>query len=266
MMKKYIWNAKDYEQHSDAQQKWARELLAKLNLKGTEDILDLGCGDGKVTVEIANQVPNGSVIGVDSARSMIEWAIERYPSHQYPNLSFMEMDATHLLFDERFDVVFSNAALHWVKNHQPIVQGLYRSLKPNGKILLQMGGKGNAKEVLTVLEELQKTDEWKPYFSDFEFPYGFYGIEEYHQLLADSKFSINRVELIPKEMELEECSGFEGWIRTTWLPYAERIPTEKRDQFIKAISKEYLKQQPIDSHGKVHVAMVRIEIEAEKHV
>jgi len=128
-----------------------------------------------------------------------------------------------------------------------------------------MGGKGNAKEVLTVLGELQKSEEWKPYFSDFEFPYGFYGIDEYYRLLGESGFSINRVELIPKDMEHDGCSGFEGWIRTTWLPYTERIPTEKRDRFITAISTEYIKRQPIDCRGKVHVAMVRIEIEAEKH-
>jgi trans-aconitate methyltransferase len=263
-MNKYIWNAKDYEQHSQAQQKWARELIGKLNLKLTEDILDLGCGDGKVTVEIASRVQSGSVVGVDSASSMIELAIERYPANQYPNLAFMKMDATHLLFDEQFDVVFSNAALHWVKNHKPVVEGLYRSLKPKGKILLQMGGKGNAEDVLTVLGELQKSNEWKQYFSDFEFPYGFYGIEEYQRLLGEADFSINRVELIPKDMEHDGISGFEGWIRTTWLPYTERIPKEKREVFIKALSKEYLKQQPIDSRGKVHVAMVRIEIEAEK--
>jgi trans-aconitate methyltransferase len=56
-MKKYKWNAKDYEKHSQVQQQWARELIAKLNLEGTEDILDLGCGDGKVTAEIARNIP-----------------------------------------------------------------------------------------------------------------------------------------------------------------------------------------------------------------
>ncbi|MDM8563123.1 hypothetical protein QUF54_07200, partial [Candidatus Marithioploca araucensis] len=65
--------------------------------------------------------------------------------------------------------------------------------------------------------------------------------------------------------EHDSLSGFEGWIRTTWLPYTERISPEKRDKFIRAISKDYIKQQPIDSRGQIHVAMVRIEIEAEKH-
>ena len=154
-MNTYNWNAKDYEKNSQTQQKWARELIEKLSLKGTEKVLDVGCGDGKVTAEIANSVCDGLVIGVDSSRTMIELASEQYPSSIYPNLSFKIMDASNLSFEECFDIVFSNAALHWVKNHKPVVEGLFKSLKPGGKILLQMGGKGNARHVLSIVEEIQ---------------------------------------------------------------------------------------------------------------
>lgn len=108
-MKKYNWNAKDYEQHSQAQQKWARELIKKLNLQGTEDILDLGCGDGKVTAEIANSLSSGSVVGVDNSSSMIKLAAEEYSNNQYPNLSFKEMDAVKLSFKNQFNVVLFKA-------------------------------------------------------------------------------------------------------------------------------------------------------------
>lgn len=263
-MSTYTWNAEDYERNSQTQLKWAKELIDKLSLIGTEDVLDLGCGDGKVTVDIARSVNHGSVIGVDNSISMIELAKERYPPNQHSNLSFKVMDATDLTFEECFDVVFSNAALHWVINHKPVVDGLFRSLRPCGKILLQMGGKGNASDVLTVLSEIQSYPEWQPYFEGFEFPYSFLGIEEYETLLLDAGFKINRVELIPKDMVHDGKSGFEGWIRTTWLPYTEQIPEEIRDEFINAISKRYLETTPMKSDGKVHVAMVRLEVEAEK--
>ncbi len=265
-MSTYTWNAEEYEKHSQVQQKWARELIDKLSLTGTEDVLDLGCGDGKVTAELSCSVENGSVIGVDNSTSMIELAVQRYPSSQYSNLSFKVMDAINLSFEECFDVVFSNAALHWIKNHKPVVDGLFRSLKPIGKILLQMGGKGNASHILSVLSEIQSYPEWKVYFEGFEFPYGFLGIEEYETLLLNSGFSINRVELIHRDMEHNGKSGLEGWIRTTWLPYTERIPEEKREKFIGDISKRYLDKVPMTSDGKVHVAMVRIEVEAAKIV
>ena len=86
-MKKYSWNAEDYKQHSKNQQKWARELIARLKLKGTEDILDIGCGDGKVTAEIASDVPNGSIVGIDNSIPMIELAKKNYPTSKHPNLS-----------------------------------------------------------------------------------------------------------------------------------------------------------------------------------
>jgi trans-aconitate methyltransferase len=263
-MSTYNWDARDYEKYSQSQLLWARELINKLNLKGTEIILDLGCGDGKITAEIASKVNRGSVTGVDNSESMIALATEKYPASNNPNLSFRLMDASLLTFRECFDVVFSNAALHWIKNHAVLLEGIYNSLIPGGKILLQMGGKGNAASILSVFEDLQSHPDWQACFSDFEFPYVFYGTEEYTKLLSEVGFNIGRVELITKDMEHAGKSGLEGWIRTTWLPYIDQVPVEKRDTFIKIISAKYIESNYIDENGNVHVTMVRLEVEAEK--
>lgn len=263
-MSKYEWNADDYSQHSNGQRKWALELVDKLELAGTENILDLGCGDGKVTAGIAAAATGGSVVGVDNSSSMIELASERFSADKFTNLSFEVMDAVDLSFEERFDIVFSNATLHWVKDHGPVIEGLFRSLKPGGRILLQMGGEGNAAEMLSTMDEILTSAEWKGYFSDFEFPYGFYGIADYKKMLERAGFSVNRVELIPKDMVHAGKSGLGGWIRTTWLPYTERIPETKRERFVNAVSIAYLHRIPLDSSGRAHVAMVRIEVDAIK--
>lgn len=263
-MNNYHWNAEDYERHSQAQQLWARELIAKLQLAGNETVLDLGCGDGKVTAEIAAALPQGSVVGVDNSPAMIELAARRYPREQHPNLGFQCMDATALTFDEAFDVVFSNAALHWVRDHRPVVAGLYRCLRPGGRMLLQMGGKGNAVGILAVLDEVIAEPRWRPYFGNFDFPYGFYAPDEYATLLADAGFTARRVELLPKDMLHEGQPGLEGWIRTTWLPFTQRVPAGQRDAFITEIAGRYLDRVPLDQKGMAHVAMVRIEIEADK--
>lgn len=263
-MNTYTWNAKDYDKNSQAQQKWARELIAFLDLKGTEDILDLGCGDGKVTAEIAGLVDRGSIIGVDNSKQMIELAQEKYPLNLHPNLSFQVMDASLLTFENRFDVVFSNAVLHWVKNHQLVIQGLYKSLRVGGKILLSMGGKGGAEGIVSVMDEVRTSNKWARYFTDFEFPFTFMGIDDYHTLLNDAGFSIVRVELIPKDMTHVGKSGLEGWIRTTWLPYTGRIPEVMKNEFIDEVATNYLAIVPLTADGKAHIAMVRIEVEAEK--
>jgi trans-aconitate 2-methyltransferase len=263
-MTTYNWNAKDYERNSQAQQKWGRELIANLNLKGVEDILDLGCGDGKVTAEIAHLVGTGSVTGVDNSMQMIELAKEKYPQNKHPNLSFQVMDVSDLSFEDCFDVVFSNAVLHWVNNHQPVVDGLYKSLRVGGKILLRMGGKGDAAGILSVKDELKTSKKWAQYFTEFELPFTFLGVDDYQVLLRAAGFSEKRVELIPKDMTHDGKSGLKGWIRTTWLPYTLRIPPEKREAFIEEVSSIYLDKVPLDAEGKAHVAMVQIEVEAEK--
>ena len=263
-MNKYIWNAKDYEKNSQAQQKWAKELIDHLNLTSAENILDLGCGDGKVTAEIANLINNGTVIGIDNSKQMIELAQEKYPFNKYPNLSFQVMDASYLPFSNCFDIAFSNAVLHWVKNHQPVIEGLYKSLRVGGKILLRMGGKGDAEGIISVMNEVRNSTKWVQYFSEFEFPFTFLGIEDYEKLLNEAGFSIIRVELIPKDMIHEGKSGLEGWIRTTWLPYTSRIPEEQKNEFIEEVAANYLAKIPLDAEGKAHIAMMMIEVEAEK--
>ncbi len=90
---RYTWDAKDYEKHLSAQQAWARELIAKRKLDGYESVLDIGCGDGRITAEIAGQLPKGNVLGVDSSNDMIESACKKFPHGKYANLEFKLVDA-----------------------------------------------------------------------------------------------------------------------------------------------------------------------------
>lgn len=260
----YKWNAKEYHKSSAEQQKWAKELLAKLSLKGSERVLDIGCGDGKVTAEIANLLPYGSVVGIDNSEEMINFAKENFPKERFPNLTFELLDARKLNFNNEFDVVFSNAALHWIVDHLPVLKGIKRSLKPSGKILLQMGGKGNAAAVIEILHNIIRNEKWNKYFNDFEFPYGFYGKEEYNCWFKDVGLIVNRVELIPKDMIHKGIEGLAAWIRTTWLPYIQRVPENLRDEFINEISTKYIETHPLDSEGYVHIKMMRLEVEALK--
>ena len=118
------WNAADYAANSVVQQTWARELIAKLNLRGDEHILDVGCGDGKVTAEIARAVPRGSVSGIDASAEMIGFARKTFPPSEISNLKFQVMRcAENPVSRRKFDLVFSNAALHWVDDHEAILRG-----------------------------------------------------------------------------------------------------------------------------------------------
>jgi len=256
------WNARDYEKNSSQQQLWAQELIAKLNLRGNETVLDLGCGDGKVTAEIAAHLPQGSVLGVDLSAEMIALAQQRYPAERFPNLRFQQEDASHLPFRQDFTTVFSNATLHWIHDHRPVLQGIYNSLKPGGSALLQMGGSGNAADIIAVLERQIHSPAWRAWFDAFVFPYGFYGPDEYTGWLKAAGLQPRRVSLIAKDMLHPDKSGLTGWLRTTWFPYTQRVPAEQAGAFLEELVETYLAEHPLDALGQTHVRMVRLEVEA----
>src|SRR5208283_3749020 len=123
----YNWNAQDYAKNSANQFQWAQELIPKLKLQGNEKLLDIGCGDGKITAELARCLPDGRVVGVDSSEKMINLAKSSFPSKDYPNLSFQVTDARKLTFQSEFDRAFSNAALHWIVDQKAVLCSVQRS-------------------------------------------------------------------------------------------------------------------------------------------
>ncbi len=262
------WNATDYEKNSSAQMEWAKEMISKLDLKGVESVLDIGCGDGKVTATLAGELSTTqsicSVIGIDSSESMLRLADEKFPHDKYPDITFMKMDAASLLFADKFDLVFSNAALHWIKDHKPLIKGIYKALKPGGRIYLQMGGRGNAEDLVEVIDQLIAAPQWRQYFENFQFPYGFYGPEEYRQWLSEQGFTNINAVLLEKNMVQQGTDGFKGWIRTTWHPYTNRVPETMQDEFMEQAVSNYLKKFPADSNGNVTVKMMRLEVKAAK--
>jgi trans-aconitate methyltransferase len=256
------WDAADYAANSSAQAGWAEELIAKLGLRTGESVLDVGCGDGSITAKLARLVKNGRVLGIDSSESMIKRAAEQFPASAFPNLSFRLMDATDILLAEKFDVAFSNATLHWVEDQMAVLLGVRASLRIGGRLLFQMGGRGNAAEVLATVQQIMLRPRWARYFEGFATPYRFHGPEEYRAWLEQTGFRPSRVELIPKDMQHEGPDGLVGWLRTTWFPYTDRVPEEHRDALVQELVETYLAAHPVDGAGRTHVGMMRLEVEA----
>lgn len=260
----YQWDAREYRDSSSNQKRWALELLARLELRGGERVLDIGCGDGEITAAIARMAPRGFTLGIDSSKDMVELALRQYPPDRCPNLGFLLKDAREIDFTGEFDAVFSSASLHWVRDHQPVLSGIRRCLKPGGRALLQMGGRGNAATVLAALEEVLRLPRWAGYFEGFGFPYGFYGPEEYRSWLESRGFRVLRLELVPREMRHDGGGEFAAWLRTTWLPYTQRVPESQREGFIAEIVAAHARVKPPEADGSVRFDMVRLEVDAVK--
>jgi trans-aconitate 2-methyltransferase len=262
----YQLDSVDYYKSSAEQQRWGIELLNKLVLQGNERVLDLGCGDGKLTAEIVRRVPYGSVLGIDKSEDMIRFAQEHYQPDVFPNLKFLLLDARNLFFDQEFDVVFSNAALHWVDDHANILLKIRESLSAGGQVIAQMGGKGNASGILKVLDTMINGEKWADYFSGFSVPYTFHDNQEYKMLLESAGLTVKRIELITKHMVHNGQESLAAWIRTTWLPYTRRLPENMQTDFINEIVDTYIMTRGLDMNSIIPVEMVRLEFEAERSV
>ncbi len=261
------WNAADYAANSFVQQTWARELIARLNLRSEEHILDVGCGDGKVTAELARAVPRGTVVGIDASAEMIGFARKTFPASQISNLKFQICDARKInaaIAGAPFNLVFSNAALHWVDDHEKILRGAAAVLKPGGRLVVSCGGKGNAHEVFLALRPEMRLKRRREFFRKMPMPYFFYAPGDYEKWLPKSGFKIHSLQLAPKDAAYTGADGFATWLRTTWIPYVQRVPENLREEFIAAVTQRYVAKHPPDAAGKVHVRMVRLEIEAVK--
>lgn len=260
-----IWNPTEYAQNSGAQQEWARELLHEVKLHGREAILDVGCGDGKITADFAKALPDSRVVGIDNSAEMIEYANRIYPQTTYPNLSFDQVDARSLRFKEEFDLCFSNAALHWVDDHQAFLRGASQVLRSGGRLVVSCSGKGSAADILRIFAELMALASWQPYFQNFNSTHSFYSDKDYATWLEETKFKVEQLRLVPKDMTHPGHDGLGKWISTAWMPFTHCVPIEQREDFINQFVDRYLEAHPLDQWGYAHVMMVRLEANLLKY-
>jgi len=261
-----IWDAQDYAANSSVQYGWGRELMDMLALCGDEHILDIGCGDGKLTALLAQRVPAGVVIGIDVSAEMVALASERWGEGD--RLMFRRMDAQDIRsaadLTERFDAVFSNSALHWVPDHPVVLAGVHAALRAGGRMLIQTPGAGNCAAFVDAADRVRMMPRWRGYFADFRFPWLFYEAEDYAYWLPQAGLRIDAIELQHKDMCHENRAALAGWMRTTWLPYLARVPEAEQAVFIDATVDAYLADVPPDAAGRTHVDMVRLDIAATK--
>ena len=198
------WNANLYDTKHKFVSSLATETVELLLPKVGERILDIGCGTGHLTQAIANC--GAEVLGVDSAETMILQARQNYP-----NLQFAVMDAIKLEFTEEFDAVFSNAVLHWIKQPEKVIAGVWKSLKPGGRFVAEFGGKGNINSIQTAL--VQAICQENSAFEKVSNPNYFPSIAEYSSLLEKQGFELTFATLFDRLTPLDGESGMVNWLK-----------------------------------------------------
>jgi len=194
-----VWNAEQYEGRHSYVWQFGGSLLELLAPQKGERILDLGCGTGQLTAEIA--AAGAQVVGLDSSPDMLGQARQNYP-----NLKFVLADATSFRFDEPFDAVFSNAALHWVKNAEAAVKSIAAALRPGGRFVAEFGGRGNIAFILAQLNAVLGPE------AEARCPWWFPGVPEYSTLLERHGLEVSQASLFDRPTPVEGEGGMEDWI------------------------------------------------------
>lgn len=242
-------NAYHYRQNSELQYSIAQDPLQAHAFIGNESILDIGCGDGKITAELARKVPHGSVIGVDKSPSMIHLARESFPKDQYPNLSFEVQDATQLNISLQFDLITSFSCLHWIKDQRAALQHLHYLLKPSGKAILLTFPK--CPTFWGPIEAIADSDKWQTFFKDDPRPYQFFNEQQYRELLPKVGLKILTLETTSHMAKFVGKKGFEDYVRG-WLPFLIALPKHLHDEFLDEIGTKSLEFVPISDDGCVY--------------
>jgi trans-aconitate methyltransferase len=215
------WNASLYDQKFAFVFNYGESLLTILAPQQGERVLDLGCGTGHLTAQIAET--GAQVIGIDRSASMIATA-----QQQYPQIDFRVMDATKLAFDTPFNAIFSNATLHWIPEAEQVVEGMARSLKPGGRLVLEMGGYGNVATIINAIQEAVETIARRDFSSGWYFP----TIGTYASLLEKHGFAVQNASLFDRPTPLEGEDGLRNWLVMFGSHMLQQVPTELQEEVI----------------------------------
>ncbi len=217
------WNAENYRKHAGFVSELAMPMVDLLAPKAGERILDLGCGDGTLGLEIARR--GSDVLGIDLSEEMVNKA-------RANRLEAEVMSVTDLPFRAEFDAVFSNAMLHWVREPELAVANIASALKPGGRFVAEFGGAGN---VHHIVEAMRTVFARHPEFGVFDDFWYFPTPEEYAERLERHGLSVTTIELIPRPTPIDDIAH--------WLAIFTNGVTEHLDEAQTAMFRREVREE-----------------------
>jgi trans-aconitate 2-methyltransferase len=244
----HSWDARTYDKvSSNVQLEWGRKLLAKRRWNGNEIVMDAGAGSGNLTKILADKVPNGQVYAVDADANMVEQAKSNLSGYKNVQVIHSSMDKVHLPTDT-IDVIFSNAALHWVLDQESVFSHFWQLLKSNGsggdgELLIECGGGGdeNLERTLPVIFRIMQYNQFREYFVNWKQPWYFPTPDETERLLKKTRFRNIEVNLSKKPTTFSDRKSFAIFVKVVILkPFLGYISdSKKKEEFLDVFLNEF---------------------------
>ncbi|MCH9634053.1 MAG: Trans-aconitate 2-methyltransferase [Chlamydiae bacterium] len=234
--KNLIWEAKKYHDLAIGQFTSAMELIENLNIISESVILDVGCGDGKITAELAKKVSKGFVLGVDPSKEMISFAKKTF-GKKSSNLFFDIQKAENLEVNEKFDIIFSSFALQWVENKSSFFRSSHSFLKNQGTLALIVPLEISV-ELNFSLEKIISLPIWNSYFRTFKPSWYFESQKTIEHLINENAFSITYSSYEIQDVYFQSKKNFEDYI-LLWFPYLDPIPEFLQKKFFRDVMDYY---------------------------
>lgn len=209
------WNATLYDNKHDFVAEYGKGLLEFVPKNDEQSILDLGCGTGTLTAQLAELC--NKIVGVDGSQDMIDKAKE-----EFSNIEFKVCDALDLPFEKEFDVVFSNAVFHWISDHDALLKNIHKALKPQGVLVCEFGASGNIAMIENAFAAACNSFGYG-YEAKFNFPMA----EDFGKLLEDNGFVIDRIYDYDRPTVLKDGEqGLVNWMKQFYASELQMMPEQ----------------------------------------
>lgn len=229
------WDAKSYNRLAAPQEAWAKDVLARLSLRGDESVLDAGCGSGRVTQLLLERLPRGHVIGVDGSESMVAEASKALASFG-DRVELLHADLLELALEQPVDAVFSNAVFHWIFDHDALFGRLHAALKPGGSLAAQCGGEGNVETWVEAVKRACQREPFARYLAGRPEPWHYATVAQTEERLRRAGFDAVRCWLEDRFVEPEDPREYVAVVGLA--AHHERLPAELREPFTDAVDEE----------------------------
>lgn len=255
------WDPQQYLEFEHERTQPSIDLVARIPVEDPQTIIDIGCGPGNSTQILRKRWPHADIVGLDKSEKMIERA-----RTDYPGQTWIIGDASKFETDRMYDIIFSNAAIHWIPDHHRLIPRLFQMVRKNGVLAVQVPA-NHKSPLYKIILNIARSSKWRPLTSGCEGLITYHNVEYYYDQLVSLTKEIALWETTYYHI-LQSHQDLVAWYKGTAMkPLLESLPTDdNREEFLQEVLTECKGPYPLQSDGRILYPFKRLFFTARKTV